>query len=374
MRWMRATLLFGLLAVFGWAVLAGPLQIAPQRAVADEPGGEVSTPEEPTPPVETPTEVEVPPTEVEVPPVETPVATPPAETPAAGEGVTPQAEAPKGGGGSAPAGSESSGGSGGGGGGGGSVAGSGSTGTATVSPTGITTHHGSHVSRPHRSSGTGGGSKAGSGAGNGGAAGGNGSRADSGGGHHAASHSGGPAPIPTVSPQAIDEGATAVSDVAAHVGEVFSKALPTAPLKKLGTRIAAHAGLIPKKGGKAQKDAVDRIGTALGAALIGSAVAVEKPAPSHSPIPFVDPPGGEGGKIFLVVILVALLIAALLIGREVRHALGFGTRGQRVSGRRLAFNESVQGGRERMRALGERSSLRFRRLRADAVAGLRSLF
>lgn len=363
-------MLFGLLAVLGWAALAGPLQIAPQSAVADETVGETSTPEEP-PPVETPTETEVPPKETEAPPVETPVTTTPAETPAAGEGVTPQAEAPKGGG-SSPASPESSGGSAGGGGGGssgggGAVVGSGSTGTATVSPTGVVTHHTSHASRPHRSSG--GGSKAG-----GGAAGGNGSKAGGGSGHHAASHSGGPAPTPTVSPQAIDEGASAVSHVAAHVGEVFSKVLPTAPLKKLGTRIAAHAGLIPKKGGKAQKDAVDRIGTALGAALIGSAVAVQKPPPSPSPIPFVEPPGGEGGAIFLVVILVALVIAALLIGREVRHALGFGTRGQRVSGRRLAFNETVQVGWERMQAMGERSSVRFRRLRADAVAGLRSLF
>src|SRR6185503_12176351 len=109
MRWMRATLLLGLLAMFGWVVLAGPLQIAPQSAVADEPGGEVSTPEEPPPPVETPTETEVPPKETEVPPVETPVTTPPTETPAAGEGVTPQAEAPKGGGGggSSPASPES---------------------------------------------------------------------------------------------------------------------------------------------------------------------------------------------------------------------------------------------------------------------------
>jgi hypothetical protein len=374
MRWMRATLLFGLLAVFGWAALAGPLQIAPQTAVADEPGGEISTPEEPTPPVETPTETEVPPKETEAPPVETPVTSPPVETPAAGEGVTPQAEAPKGGG-SSPASSESSGGSsGGGGGGGGSVAGSGSTGTGTavVSPTGAATHHASHVSRPHGSSGGGDGTKAGNGARGGGAAAGSGGKADNGGGHHAASSPSSPAP--TISPQAIDEGASAVSHVAAHVGEVFSKALPTAPLKKLGTRIAAHAGLIPKKGGKAQKDAVDRIGAALGAALIGSAVAVEKPAPSPSPIPFVSPPGGEGGAIFLVVILVALLIAALLIGREVRHALGFGTRGQRVSGRRLAFNEKVQVGRERMQAFGERSTLRFRRLRAEAAAGLRSLF
>lgn len=380
---MRATVLFGLLAMLGWAAMAGPLQIGPQSAVADETGGEISTPEEP-PVSEPPAEPETPPKQTETPPVETPVTSPPAETPTAGEGLTPQAEAPKGGGGgtsTSPAATPTgSGGSGGGDGGSGPGAGSGSTGTATVSPAGTTTtttHHASHGSRPSRSGGGGGGgSKAGakSGGGNAGGGGGGNAGAKAGGGGDDVSHSAGPAPIPAVSPEAIDEGATAVSHVAAHVGEVFSEALPTAPLEKLGTRIAAHAGLIPHHKGKAQADAVQRIGTALGAALIGSAVAVEKPAPSHSPVSFLDPASSNSGIVFVIGIAGLLLIAALLIAREVRVSLGSGGDGGHGSAARTAIGARAAASWARLAAFGERGSLRFRQLRADAAAGLRSLF
>lgn len=352
-------MLLGLLAVFASAAAAGLLRIGPQSALADEVGGEITTPAEPPPVIETPTETVTSPTETTTTPTETPVTTPPTMTTPASESTTPQAEAPKSGG-SSSSGSEASS-------GGGSSTGSGSTGTA--SPAGATSHHTSRASTPSRS----GGSKAGAGAGGGASTGGG---KVSGGGHHAAPSSGGPASAPTVSPTAIDEGANAVSHVAAHVGEVFSHALPTAPLKKLGTRIAAGAGLIPKHRGKAQNDAVDRIGTALGAALIGSAVAVDKKPPSHSPIPFLDPPGGRSGLVFVLGIFALLAVAALLIAREIRIGLGFGVKRERVSVARVAIGERVQVGETwaRVRAFGERGSLRFRRFRADAAAGLRSLF
>jgi len=373
MTWMRATLLLGLISIAACVALVGPVAIAPQRAAAaDEIGGEVPTPEEPPPVVETPTETEPPVVETEPPAVETPVTTPPGELPPAGEGATPPSEAPKSGG--SPSSEAAAGG-----GGGGSNPNSGSTGVATVSPGPATTHRASHVrSQPTHRSGGGGGSQAGAGGGNGGGNAGNGNGGAKG-GQQAPSNSGGGSPNPTVSPQVIDEGATAVSHVAAHVGEVFAEALPTAPLKEIGTRLAAHTGLIPPQGGPAQKQAVDRLGTALGAALIGSAVAVEKaPAASQGPIPFFDPPGGKSGTIYLLLIAALLLVAGALVLREVRS--GFGLTGSRTGLRgadeklRLSPKVRADAALSWAREVGARGFSTFRRLRSHAVAGLRSLF
>jgi hypothetical protein len=356
---MRATVVLGLLSlVLCCSGLAGVLVIGPQRAVADEPG-EVTTPPEEPPVVEPPPVVETP-TETQAPPVETPVTTPPVETPPAGDATTP-VEAAKG---PASSGSEPTSG------GGGS-----NTGAATTAPGTVTTHRASHVrSNPTHSSGGGGGGTGGS---KPAGAGGNGGGGN--GGNHASSHSGGNSQQPTVSPQGIDEGASAVSHVAAHVGEVFAEAIPTAPLEKIGTRLAAHTGLIPAQSGQAQKQAVDRIGTALGAALIGSAVAVEKPpAASHSPIPFFDPPGGKSGTIYLILIAALLLAVGALVFREVRSALGFGgpRTGIRVADERPRVSPRARAGvaLAALREASDRSLIAFRRLRANAVSGVRSLF
>jgi hypothetical protein len=363
--WKRVTVLLGLISVVACAALAGPAAFA----FADETGGETTAPTEP-PPVETPTEPEAPPAESTAPPVETPVTTSPGGTTTT-ESVTPTPEAPKGT--TTTESSESSLGGGGGGGGGGSSGGSGSSGTTTTSAGTATTHHApSHVrAQPTHSSG--GGSKAATGT-----SGGSGGAAT--GGRHATPGAGGSAPSnPTVSPQQIDEGATAVSHAAAHVGEVFAEALPTAPVKRIGTRVAAHIGLIPKHGGAAQREAVDKLGTALGAALIGSAVAVEKtPAPSHLPIPFFEPPAPKSATLYLVLIAVLLLAVGALLFREVRSALGFsGPRtGVRVADERprLGSRERAGMAMSRAREAGERSLVAFRRLSANAVSGVRSLF
>jgi len=122
---------------------------------------------------------------------------------------------------------------------------------------------------------------------------------------------------------------------------------------------------------------VDRIGTALGAALIGSAVAVEKaPSDSHSPIPFFEPPGGKSGTIFVLAIFALLLVAAALILREVRHALGLGTprAGLTVMDHEGKANRRPAAAWARVRVLPERGLRTARRLRMQAASGVRSLF
>jgi len=286
-------------------------------------------------------------------------------------------------------GSDASGGGGGGGGGGGSSSGSGSSGGSTTnSPTTTTNRHPSRVPTHTTSSGGGGGGGGGgnaTGGGGGGSknatAGGGGNTGGGGGGHHAPSHSaGGAAPQPTVSPQGIDEGASAVSNVASHVGQVFAEALPTAPLKKIGDRLAAHiADAGPAQGGKGEKAAVDGIGKALGAALIGSAVAVDrKPVASSSPIPFFTPPGGKSSTIYLILIAALLLAVGALVFREVRKSLGFDAprTGIRVADEkpRIAFKERLGVALAGATEVTHHWFSRFRRLRSSAVAGLRSLF
>lgn len=344
-------------------------------AAADE--TEATTTEEPPPVVETPTEPEPEPAP-EPPPSETPVTAPPSEAPSAGEGGTPapvESTKPPPSSGSQPA----AGGAGGGGGGGGSSLGSGSSGAPTTSPGTTTTRQPPRV-RPHPinsvgSSGGdgGGGSKT--------VTGGGGQTAAGGGGGRAPSHpAGGAAPQPTVSPQGIDEGASAVSHVAAHVGEVVAKALPTEPLKEIGTRVATQiAGVDPAQSPKERKEAVDRIGTALGAALIGSAVAVDRtPAANDGPIPFFDPPSGKSGTIYLLLIAALLLAVGALVFREVRSSLGLDAprTGVRVADERprIAARLRIAAALSAMRRAGDRWSSRFRRFRSNAVAGLRSLF
>lgn len=364
----RATVLLCLISTIACTAVAGPAAFAAQRTGADiEAGGEIGVPEEPPPVVETPTETEAPAGETEAPPVETPVTTPPGGTPAAGEGVTPAAESAKGGsaGGSEPSS-----------GGGGSSTGSGPSPTTTTTTGATTTHHTSTHVRSHPASG-GGGTKAGTRTGTG-ASGGVGDES-SGGGRHAPATSGGASHDPTVSPQQIDEGASAVSHAAAHVGEVFANALPAAPVKKLGTRVAAHLGLVPARGGKAQNQAVDRLGTALGAALIGSAVAVEKkPSASHLPIPFFEPPAPKSATLYLVLIAVLLLGIGALVFREVRSALGLsGPRtGVRIADEKPRLGTGMRAGAalSRARYVGERGLMTFRRFSANAVSGVRSLF
>jgi hypothetical protein len=171
-----------------------------------------------------------------------------------------------------------------------------------------------------------------------------------------------------------------VSNAASHVGEAFAEALPTAPLKKIGNRLAAHiAGVDAARGGKDRKQAVDRIGTALGAALIGSAVAVDRaPAANPSPIPFFEPPGGKSGTVYLILLAALLLVVAVLVAREIRKALGFGApRGSaRVAAAKpqIELRQRVAASAVGLREASGRWSWRFRRLRANAAAGLRSLF
>ena len=381
---IRSSILLGVLALvlLGCSALAGALPIGTQRAIAAE--GEETTTEELPPVVETPTEPETTP-EPETPVTTPPVTTPPVVAPSGGESGGAPVEAPK----LTPStGSDASGGGGGGGGGGGSSSGSGSSGGSTTnSPTTTTNRHPSRVPTHTTSSGGGGGGGGGGNATGGGGGGsknataGGGGNTGGGGGHHAPSHSaGGAAPQPTVSPQGIDEGASAVSNVASHVGQVFAEALPTTPLKKIGDRLAAHiADAGPAQGGKGEKAAVDGIGKALGAALIGSAVAVDrKPAASSSPIPFFTPPGGKSSTIYLILIAALLLAVGALVFREVRKSLGFDAprTGIRVADEkpRIAFKERLGVALAGATEVTHHWFSRFRRLRSSAVAGLRSLF
>jgi len=381
---IRSSILLGVLALvlLGCSALAGALPIGTQRAIAAE--GEETTTEEPPPVVETPTEPETTP-EPETPVTTPPVTTPTVVAPSGGESGGAPVEAPK----LTPStGSDASGGGGGGGGGGGSSSGSGSSGGSTTnSPTTTTNRHPSRVPTHTTSSGGGGGGGGGGNATGGGGGGsknataGGGGNTGGGGGHHAPSHSaGGAAPQPTVSPQGIDEGASAVSNVASHVGQVFAEALPTAPLKKIGDRLAAHiADAGPAQGGKGEKAAVDGIGKALGAALIGSAVAVDrKPLASSSPIPFFTPPGGKSSTIYLILIAALLLAVGALVFREVRKSLGFDAprTGIRVADEkpRIAFKERLGVALAGATEVTHHWFSRFRRLRSSAVAGLRSLF
>ena len=381
---IRSSILLGVLALvlLGCSALAGALPIGTQRAIAAE--GEETTTEEPPPVVETPTEPETTP-EPETPVTTPPVTTPTVVAPSGGESGGAPVEAPK----LTPStGSDASGGGGGGGGGGGSSSGSGSSGGSTTnSPTTTTNRHPSRVPAHTTSSGGGGGGGGGGNATGGGGGGsknataGGGGNTGGGGGHHAPSHSaGGAAPQPTVSPQGIDEGASAVSNVASHVGQVFAEALPTAPLKKIGDRLAAHiADAGPAQGGKGEKAAVDGIGKALGAALIGSAVAVDrKPVASSSPIPFFTPPGGKSSTIYLILIAALLLAVGALVFREVRKSLGFDAprTGIRVADEkpRIAFKERLGVALAGATEVTHHWFSRFRRLRSSAVAGLRSLF
>lgn len=381
---IRSSILLGVLALvlLGCSALAGALPIGTQRAIAAE--GEETTTEELPPVVETPTEPETTP-EPETPVTTPPVTTPTVVAPSGGESGGAPVEAPK----LTPStGSDASGGGGGGGGGGGSSSGSGSSGGSTTnSPTTTTNRHPSRVPTHTTSSGGGGGGGGGGNATGGGGGGsknataGGGGNTGGGGGHHAPSHSaGGAAPQPTVSPQGIDEGASAVSNVASHVGQVFAEALPTAPLKKIGDRLAAHiADAGPAQGGKGEKAAVDGIGKALGAALIGSAVAVDrKPVASSSPIPFFTPPGGKSSTIYLILIAALLLAVGALVFREVRKSLGFDAprTGIRVADEkpRIAFKERLGVALAGATEVTHHWFSRFRRLRSSAVAGLRSLF
>ncbi|MGD9734527.1 MAG: hypothetical protein AB7V58_02790 [Solirubrobacterales bacterium] len=390
---IRFSLLIGVLALFilGSSTLAGVVTVGTQRAAAADESGEESTttPEEPAPVVETPTEPET------TPEPETPVTTPPVTTPPVG--------APSGGGttietpkstpstGSTATGGGTSGGTGGGGGGstsgggGGpspSSSGSSSGGAVSTAPAPITTQRTTRTPT-HRSAsgGAGGGGSKSTGGGDGGVSGGGGGGNSAGGGHRAASHSGGgPAPQPTVSTRGIDQGASAVSNAASHVGKAFAQALPSAPLKKIGDRLAAHiAGAGRGQGGKAGKATADGIGTALGAALIGSAVAVDaKPAASSSPIPFFTPPGGKSSTVYLILIAALLLAVAALVFREVRKSLGLDAprTGVRVADEKpqIALRERIGVALAGAQGATDRWFGRFRRLRSNAAAGLRSLF
>ena len=388
---IRSSFLLGVLALvlFSCSALAGALPIGPQQAVAaDETGEEPTTPtEEPPPVVETPTEPEPTP-EPETPVTTPPVTTPPVGVPSGGESGGGSVETPK----STPStGSEASsggggGGAGGGGGGGGSSGSGASGGGATIAP--ATPNH--HTARAPTHTGTrntgggggGGGSATGGGGGSKTATGGGGTRnTGGGGGQHAPSHSGGgPAPQPTVSTQGIDEGASAVTNVATHVGEVFAEALPTAPLKEIGDRLAAHiAGAGSAPGGKGEKAAAEGIGTALGAALIGSAVAVDKaPVANSSPIPFFTPPGGKSGTIYLILIAALLLAVGALVIREIRSSLGLDAprTAVRVADERprIPLKERIGVALVGTREATHHWFSRFRRLRSSAAAGLRSLF
>ncbi|HYC81725.1 MAG TPA: hypothetical protein VEB65_08060, partial [Solirubrobacterales bacterium] len=116
-----------------------------------------------------------------------------------------------------------------------------------------------------------------------------------------------------------------------------------------------------------------------GAALLGSAVAVDRtPAASGGPIPFFDPPGGGSGTIYLVLLALLLIAVAALVLRETRLALGLGAprTGTRVGdGRRpAALVERIGFALAAIREGLDHWFGRFRRLRANAAAGLRSLF
>src|SRR5262249_22136812 len=148
--------------------------------------------------------------------------------------------------------------------------------------------------------------------------------------------------------QGIDEGASAVSNAASHVGEAFVDALPTAPLRKIGDRLAAHiAGSdSAARRGNGKEAAADGIGKALGAALLGSAVAVDrKPVAKPSPILFIPPPGGKSATIYLIGIALLLLGVGVLVCREIGKALGLATprAGSQLAaeGARPALNERL---------------------------------
>jgi hypothetical protein len=345
----------------------GALAVSPVAAGAAE-GEETTTPTEP-PVVELPPVVEPPVVEAELPTLpETPV------TPPSG-GSPPVSEAPasepahSGGGGSTTTttGAPASG-------GGSAQANPGSTppAPATLTVKGPTARSDSRSHTTRSPAGGGGGGNAGSGS-KGGAA------APEHSSSHAQAPSGGGSSGPVVSPTDVTRGAEAITHVASHVGEVFAEALPTKPLEEIGSKVFAHTGIVPASGGKAQKRAVDRIGTALGAALIGSAVALDRrpPAPSRDPISFiVDPPGGKSGTLYLLGILAVLLAAAVAIGREVRKGLGFGRPIMEWAERcRDAWANRQPGDfKASLRLVRDRGKRAVGRLRAQAVSGLRSMF
>ena len=394
MKPTRLTILLGLLSLAAClaALSSGALPVGPQRAVAAE--GEDETPTTPTEPptVEVPPVVETP-TKLPAPPVETPVTTPPA-TEAPSSGSTGTTSTPS----ESKSPSSSSGSTGTSSGGGGGSTGTTTTGTTATAPS-SGGHRTSHVrTTPAKSTGgkgsTGSTGSKGSSGGSGGSTNAGGSPQTGGGGnspsshvrHHSTGSSGSAAaPQPSFSPQEFDEGATAVTTVASHVGEVFAKTIPTAPLKKIGDRLAAHIGLAQQKGVQGGGKDSGRIGTALGAALIGSAVAVQRPAPRQSPIPFLGSPTGGNESIYLILLAAVLLLVAVFIVRELRKALGLTmpkpsssppAQPQRFARRpsRPGAGDWAVGIMARARDAGELSLRTFRRVSASAVSGVRSLF
>lgn len=353
------------------AALVGALAVAPAVAAAAE--GEETTTTEP-PVTEPPPVVTQPPVETEVPTVpENPTSSPPSNSPPVSE--APSAEPVHSGGGGATTttntGVQTSGGGATGDANSGSTAASPATGTTGGSAT--RTHARSHRTR----------TTAGSRGGSGNTASGGGSKGAGTTSHNSPSHtaapSGGGSTEPVVSPTDVTQGAEAFSHVASHVGEVFAQALPTKPLEDIGAKVLAHSGIVPEKGGKAQKDAVAKIGKALGAALLGSAVAVDRKPPSSSPDPIsfvVDAPTGKSGTLYQLGILAVLLAAAVLIGREVRKGLGFGKPIMGwVEGARIARARRQPGDfKASVRLLHDRGRRAARRFRTQAVSGLRSMF
>jgi hypothetical protein len=352
MTWKRPTAAIGLIALLLLCLAAvGVVPFAVQRAAAEEGGEGITIPETPvttTPETPVTTTPEAPVTTTPETPVRTPVPTAPSTGTSGNAGPTRSIEINEDHAGS----SESSS-------GGGSVNSGGSATTGTTAAGGRARHGSSQ--RDHTSTAGGGGAKSGGQIGSGG-----------GGGEEHAQSRGGGDEAPPVSVQPFDEGATAVSSVASRVGEVFARALPTAPLRKLGTKLAAHAGLIPAKSGIAQQRAVSTLGTALGAALVRPPAGASGSAPKHELLPF-EPPGGGPEVLYLVLIVLFSLALLAFIVRELFN-LSRPSHSPAAARPFAAIEVRLESGLAACGRLAGEGSRYLRRISGNAFASLRSLF
>jgi hypothetical protein len=112
-------------------------------------------------------------------------------------------------------------------------------------------------------------------------------------------------------------------DAAAAVTNFIGQVLPTSGLERVGSELAVRAGLAPAHDKAAQRDVVARLGNAVAAAALGSAVTSSSPASASGPphaSPFV-PLHGKPKVIFLILLVASMGIAVMVIGAQFRTAL-----------------------------------------------------
>jgi hypothetical protein len=193
-----------------------------------------------------------------------------------------------------------------------------------------------------------------------------------GGGNSAADGANAPsAPLPSHAP----------TKVATHVEQVLGNKLPKRQLEEAGTALAAHLGLVSKHPGSSQNAEVAKIGQALGTAVVGSAVAVDRQPPAAKPtgpIAIFRAPGEHAVSFLLIVALAILAIFGSFLYLQFRSTRRGALPLQiRVMGRvwepaktAIRIETAMQGPRNAL----ESCIVAVRRVGSAATSGLRSFF